>query len=72
MKAEVPSDEEVRRIGCYGDPSLKGERLVELGLMLLRSRMAAPRKRRSAFGLRPFTLHKREHCQRQYLRWRGS
>ena len=63
-QSEAPAPSAVSGTGSYGDPSLRGGTLVQLGLRLLKSGMAVPGRKLLPCGVRMFAVHKREGQQR--------
>ena len=61
---DAPAPSLVSSTGSYGDPSLRGTTLVELGLRLLKSGMAVPGHKLLPCGVRMFAVHKRDSEQR--------
>ena len=60
LKHTPPSEQEVLETGAFGDPTLRGKVLLQLGVKMWKAGMCvAVARKLIKFGVRMFTVHKK-------------
>ena len=60
LKHPPPSEQEVLETGAFGDPTLRGKVLLQLGVKMWKAGMCvAVARKLIKFGVRMFTVHKK-------------